>query len=209
MKDDELLDEVMTLFVAGHETTAMALSWTLLVLGEHPDVQRKLRAELVRLGPAPAWDELLRLPYPRMVVEEAMRLYPPVWSFPRRATEDDEIGGYRVPRGTFVVLSSYVMHRHPGYWSEPALFRPERFSEEEEKRRPSFTYFPFGAATRHCAGSHYAMIEMQYILASIVRRFELELVPGQRIAPLPLATLKPDRPIRMVCRAIRTAPDVK
>ena len=192
MSEEDLLDEVMTLFVAGHETTAMALSWTFMLLGANPEEQRKLCEE----------SAAGRSAYARMVSQEGMRLYPPVWSFPRRAIADDVIGGFRVPRGAFVVLSPWVMQRHPKYWTDPEAFLPERFGAEEEKRRDRYVYFPFGAAMRQCAGTNFALSEMEHVLTAVARRFSLELVPDQRITPVPVATLKPDRPIMMRRRPV-------
>ena len=208
MSPTELLDEVLTLFVAGHETTATALSWTLWAIAKHGRVQQRLRNELaghVEASGSCEQESLLRLTYPRMVVEEAMRLYPPVWSFTRQAINDDLIGGYRIPRGALVVLSPYVVQRLPTYWDNPEAFVPERFAPNRASERSRFVYFPFGAGPRMCAGNHFAMVEMQLVLARILQQFELDLVPNQSIEPLPMITLKPSAPIWMHLNPVRQA----
>jgi cytochrome P450 len=197
MTEAELLDEVMTLFAAGHETTAAALAWTLLLLAQHPHTQDQLERELEGelAGAAPAYGDLGRLAMTRMILEESMRLYPPVWSIPRQAIADDEIGGHRIPRHSFLVLSPYVMHRLGRFWDDPDRFDPARFAPDVIQQRPKFVYFPFGAAARQCAGSRFSMVEMQLILARTVQRFRIELARDLAVQPLAGLTLTPDRPL--------------
>jgi cytochrome P450 len=199
MTDRELRDEVMTFFLAGHETTALAVTWAWYLLAQHPVSRSLLEAELdlVLGGREPAFDDLERLPYTRMVIEETMRLYPPAWGFSRRALAADQIGGYELPPGWLVFVIPWVMHRHPKYWDDPERFDPERFSPSQSAARPKFVYLPFGAGPRQCIGNHFAMAEAQIILATLVQRYRLHLVPGQRVVPRPLITLRPRDGITM------------
>jgi cytochrome P450 len=191
MSDRQLRDEVLTVFAAGHETTANALAWTWALLSRHPDVGRRLRAELDETlgGRTPTTDDLPRLEYTSMVVKEAMRLYPPAWVVSRNALADDVIGGYRVRAGTVVVVSPFVTHRHASYWDNPEGFDPERFRAEREI--PRYAYFPFGGGPRFCVGNNFATMEMQLVLATIAQRFEVQLVPGFPVEMDPLVTLRP------------------
>jgi cytochrome P450 len=193
MSDRQLRDEVMTLLLAGHETTANALAWTWHLLARHPQATECLHAELAAvLGDRlPSVADLPRLPWTRMVLEEAMRLYPPAWLISRAAKEDDVIGGFHVPRGATVMLSSWVTHRHPGLWDDPERFEPERFAPERVAARPRFAYFPFGGGPRLCIGSGFAMTEAQLVLASVASRYRLESVPGHEPHLEPLVTLRP------------------
>ena len=140
-------------------------------------------------------EDLPRLPYHRMVIEEAMRLYPPAWGLSRRARFDDEIGGYVLPQGAYIQVFPYVTHRHPAFWEQPAAFDPERFSEDAVAGRPRFAYFPFGGGPRLCIGNQFALSESQLILATILARYRLQLIPGRVIEPLPLITLRPCQPL--------------
>ena len=171
----DLQDEVSTIFLAGQETTAMALCWLLYLVGGHPEVRERLRAEVdaVPDDDLAAAGEEGRLPYTRAVIDETLRLYPPVWLYPRDAIGDDEIGGYRVPAGSSVIVSPWVTHRRPDLWDRPEEFRPERFLGAERRHR--FAYFPFGGGPRQCIGSHMALQELQIMLAMIVREFHWEL----------------------------------
>ncbi|MCB9284816.1 MAG: cytochrome P450 [Lewinellaceae bacterium] len=193
MSNQQLRDEAITLFAAGHETSANALSWTLLLLARHPEVRKKLVAELSSVlgGRPPSWDDLPRLVYTRQVMEESMRLFPPAHAFGRIAIADDEILGYRIPGGSSVFFSVYALHRNPEFWPDPERFDPERFAPDREKERPKLAYMPFGAGPRMCIGNHFAQVEIQLLLALLLQRFEFELVPGQEIVPQPLVTLKP------------------
>lgn len=193
MSDRQLRDEVITLLIAGHETVASALTWTWYLLAQHPAIYRRLSAEVGRVlgSHVPTADDLPALDYTRMVFEEALRLYPPAWIITRRALADDQLGRYRVPAGALVVLSPYVTHRLPAYWTAPEGFDPERFTPEATATRPRFAYFPFGGGPRLCIGNNFAMIEAQMVLAAVVQRYRLDLVPGQDIAPEPSVTLRP------------------
>ena len=193
MSDQQLRDEVLTLLLGGHETTAMALTWTWFLLSQYPEVQRRLHAELdsVLSGQLPAIEHLDALPYTRMVIQEAMRLYPPVFGFTRFAIAPDEIGGYTVPAKSIIFLSAYCTHRHPACWEEPEVFDPERFTPERSTDRPRFAYFPFGGGPRQCIGNSFAMMEAQLVLATIAQRYSLRLVPGHPVVPQVLLTMRP------------------
>jgi cytochrome P450 len=192
MNDAQLRNEALTLLLAGHETTANALTWTWFLLAKHPAVRRRLAAEVARVlrGRAPAAEDLPRLAYTRMVFQEAMRLYPPIWIMERRVLADDTIGGFAVPAGSTVVLSPYVTHRHPGFWENPEAFDPERFAPGAAEGRDPHCYIPFGLGQRLCIGNHFAMMEAQVILAVVSQRFRLDLVPGARVEPKPGITLR-------------------
>jgi cytochrome P450 len=193
MPATQLRDEVMTLFVAGHTTVAATLSWTLYLLAQHPEVERTLQAELATVleGRSPTARDLPRLAYTRMVIEEGLRLYPPTWLTARMPLEDDEIGGYRIPAQSVVLLSPYVLHRHPAFWEHPERFEPERFSPEQSARRPRFAYFPFGGGPRLCIGQSLAMMKMLLILAMVTQVYQLRLVPGHIVEPQARITLRP------------------
>lgn len=185
-------DELVTLLLAGHETTASTLSWTFHLLDEHRQVQHRVRAELdAALGDRPpAYEDLHRLPYTTAVIEEVMRLYPPVWLLPRLAREPDEIAGIRIPAGADVLISPYLMHRHPAFWTDPERFRPDRFTAENTDQRPRYAYLPFGAGPRFCIGSNLAMIETVFVLATVLRRVTLRKVPGRPVRPEPMLSLR-------------------
>lgn len=199
MNDLQIRDEVMTIFIAGHETTAIALTWTFYLLSVHPEIARRHLAELeaVLRGRPPTVDDLPNLPYNRMVIEESMRLYPPAWVVARIPLKDDVIGGYRIPAGSGIFLSSYVTHRHPEFWENPEGFDPERFTPERSAGRPRFAYFPFGGGPRLCIGNNFAMLEAQLLLATIAQRYRLNLVPGHPVATLPLITLRARHGMKM------------
>lgn len=202
MDDDQLRDEVRTIFLAGHETTANALTWTWYLLAQNPDAAGKLREELARVlsGRLPTVADVPQLPYTKMVVEESMRLLPPVWSISREAIADDEIGGYRIPAGGTVIMSQYITHRHGDFWDDPDDFRPERFAPELAKERHRFAYFPFGGGPRLCIGNNFAMLEAQLLLAAIAQRYELDLVPDHPVDLEPLITLRPRHGMMMTLR---------
>lgn len=193
MTDQQLRDETVTLFLAGHETTAIALSWTWYLLSSHPEVEEELVGELrdVLAGRPPAVDDLPLLTYTEKVVMEALRLYPPAWSVGREAAEDLEIAGYSVPKGTQVNVSPWVMHRHPGFYPDPEKFNPDRWTGEMVKRLPKFAYFPFGGGQRICIGSSFAMMEASLLLAAVAQRFRLRVLPDWRIEPWAAITLRP------------------
>ncbi len=195
MTDAQLRDEVMTLVLAGHETTTVVLSWTFDLLSRHPAAERLLRQEVraVLGGRPPTLEDLELLPYTGWVLSESMRLYPPAWILDRQAIADDMIGGLPVRRGTIVGISPYTLHRHPAFWDNPEGFDPERFSPQRSKHRPRYAYLPFGAGPRTCIGNSFALLEAKIILAMVVQRYRLELVPGHRSEPEPSVTLRPRR----------------
>lgn len=199
MSERQLHDEVLTIFFAGHETTAQALTWAWYLLSAHPDAEAKLRAEVDSvLGTrVPVAEDLERLVYTRMVVDEAMRLYPPVWVFVREALGDDELGGYHIPQGSMILLSQYITHRHPAMWQEPEKFDPMRFAPERAEKRPRYAYFPFGGGPRICLGNSFALQEAALALAMVSQHYRLRLVPGAEIKPRMRGTLRPDGPVLM------------
>ena len=202
MTDRQLRDEVMTMLLAGHETTSLALSWTYYLLSGHPEIGRRITDEVDRVigDGRPAFQHVDQLTLTRRVVEESLRLYPPAWGFSRLSLGDDEIGGYRVPKGSIVFVIPFVVHRRPKLWPDPDRFDPQRFEPEQESTRPRFAYIPFGAGPRGCIGNQFAMLEAQLIVASIARRFQIDLVPAQNIRPEPLITLRPKPGIRAKLR---------
>jgi enediyne biosynthesis protein E7 len=202
MTDQQVRDEVLTLLLAGHETTANALSWTFYLLAQHPHVEAKLQEEYQQvLNGRPAMiEDLPQLPSTRMVIEEAMRLYPPVWGLGRRALSNDEIGGYTIPKGAYVLVFSFVTHRHPAFWERPDEFDPERFSVPLAAGRHRFAYFPFGGGPRLCLGNQFALYEAQLILATILSRYQLRLLSGTVVTPEPLVTLRPRGDLLMTVR---------
>ncbi|WP_026605943.1 cytochrome P450 [Methylocapsa acidiphila] len=193
MSDKQLRDEILTFFVAGHETTANALSWTWHLLAQYPDVEAKLRAELARVlgGRAPNFADLAELQYTRMVIEEAMRLYPPAHTISRTALREDWIGGVRIPAGAVIFINVYVTHRNPNLWPEPERFDPERFAPEAVAKRHRFAYLPFGGGPRVCIGNGFAMAEAQTILATLAQRCRLRPAPDHEVKPIGLVTLRP------------------
>ncbi|MEZ4866578.1 MAG: cytochrome P450 [Caldilineaceae bacterium] len=192
LSDAEVRDEAINLFVAGHETTSNALTWTWYLLAQHPAVAAKLHAELdtVLAGRTPTLADLGTLPYTQQVIQEAMRLYPPAWALnSRQATTNVELDGYLIPAGTPIFISPYVMHRLPQYFAEPAQFRPERFAPEWETQLPRYVYMPFGGGPRVCIGNAFAMMEAQLVLATVAQHYALDLAPNARVVPQPLITL--------------------
>ena len=199
MTDRQLRDEIMTFLLAGHETTAVSLSWTWYLLSEHPEVAQKLRQELndVLGGRTPQLEDLARLPYTDKVVKESMRLYPPAWSLARTAAKEMEIAGYRIPVGANVVMSPWIIHRDARFFEDPDQFKPDRWTAQTTQQLPRFAYFPFGGGPRLCIGASFAMMEANLILATIAQRFQLHLVPGHPVDPLPGITLRPRHGMRM------------
>lgn len=183
MSDKQLIDELLTLIVAGHETTAAALNWVWYLLAMHPDSFRQARIECrgVDPGRVPDWDTLERLPFIAQVIKEALRLYPPGWLYTRRALQADRMGGYDLPAGTDVFICSWLLHRHPAYWEQPDEFRPERFSPANEAQRHRYVYLPFSAGPRHCIGESFAMAEMMIHLAVLARHLVPEPVGQQSV----------------------------
>jgi cytochrome P450 len=198
MSEKQLRDEVMTLFVAGHETTANLMAWTLYLLDQNRDAQTRYRAELAGLSDAPlSLSALRQLPYGEQILKEAMRLYPPAAGATRENIAPISFGGYDFPARSQFAISSYAMHRDPALFPEPLAFKPGRFSPENEPSIPKYAYLPFGAGPRVCIGNSFAMLEAQLILAAILRRFTLSLAPGQKIQAEQLFTVRPRGGIRM------------
>lgn len=199
MSDRQVRDEAMTLFLAGHETTAVALSWTWYLLAQHPEVDARLADELRAAlgGRPPAVTDLPALRYAEMVVMESMRLYPPAYGIGREATRPTEVAGHPVPAGGVVIMPTWVVQRDARWFDEPEAFRPERWAHDAMRRLPRFAYFPFGGGPRQCIGNTFATMEATLVLAAIARRFRLALMPGQRVTPTPYITLRPEPGIRV------------
>ncbi|MEE9204057.1 MAG: cytochrome P450, partial [Nitrospirales bacterium] len=185
-------------------TTANALTWTFYLLSRHREVERKLHGEIAEAlgGRTPRVGDLDELPYTRMVIQETLRLYPPTWRLARMAVADDAFGGYRIPAGSIVVFSPYLVHRHRGFWQRPEEFDPERFAQKGSAERPRFAYFPFGGGARACIGSRFAMMEMRLILASVAGRYRLRIVAGESADPASIGTLRPRRGLMLTPQAI-------
>ncbi|HEU5183035.1 MAG TPA: cytochrome P450 [Gemmatimonadaceae bacterium] len=203
MTDTQLRDEAMTLFLAGHETTANALTWTWYLLSQHREAEARLHEEVDRvLGDRRATaDDLGALAYTRMVLTESMRLYPPAYAIGRRALEDYEVGGVVIPRGALVVVSPLVTHRDARWFPDPLRFDPERWTPEAQATRPKFSYFPFGGGTRMCIGDQFAWTEGTLLLATLAQRWRMELVAGQRVAMKPMITLRTRYGMRMLLKS--------
>jgi len=202
MSAAQIRDEVVTLMLAGHETSATALTWALHLLGTHPEVQQRLRAILdaeLQGAPAAAGD-LARIAYLKQVVQESMRLYPPVWAIARRSMAAETLGPYRIPAGSYVGVIIYALHRHPGFWHDPERFDPERFAPGQSGGSHSYSYLPFAAGPRTCIGAGMAMLETQLVLAQLLQRFEVQPVPGHAVETVAKVTLKPRDGLPMVVR---------
>ncbi len=200
ISDQQVRDEVMTILLAGHDTTALAMTWTWYLLAQYPEVEAKLIEELQTVldGRNPTFADVPRLRYTDMVVKESMRLYPPVWGMGRIANTDSEIGGYPIPKGSIILLSPWVMHRDPRYFDSPEVFNPARWADGLAQRLPTYAYFPFGGGPRVCIGKSFAQMEAVLLLATIAQKFRLTLVPGQDVTPWPAFTLRPKQGIKMV-----------
>ncbi len=200
MSDQQVRDEAMTLFIAGHETTANAMNWTWHLLSENPDAEAKLHAELdtVLDGRIPTLADQPRLVYTEKLIRESMRLYPPAWIVGRRALADYPIGDYTLPARSIVLMSQYVMHRDPRYFPDPDRFDPERWTPEFKASLPRYAYFPFGGGPRQCIGENFAWMEAILLLATLARRWRLRPLPGQVVTPQPLVTLRPKYGLRMI-----------
>ena len=204
MTDTQVRDEALTLFLAGHETTANALTWTWYLLSQNPDCERKLHEEVegVLGGRPPQCDDLPNLRYTEMVLAESMRLYPPAWAIGRKAIAPFELGGYDIPAGGIMILSPYVTHRDARFFPDPERFDPERFTPEARDARPKFAYFPFGGGARVCIGERFAWMEGTLVLAAIAQKWRLRLVPGHRVEPHPLITLRTRYGMRMTVEGL-------
>jgi cytochrome P450 len=209
MTAQEVRDQVITIFMAGHETTAMAMTWTWYLLSQHPAEEAKLHAELQAVLGAriPDSEDLSRLTYTRMVVEESMRLYPPVHTIAREALEDDTLAGRHVPKGSTILIAPWVLHRHRQLWHNPGRFDPERFAPEQAAARPRFSYLPFGGGRRICIGAAFAMAEATLLLATIGQRCRLRLVSGHPVEPQGLITLRARHGMKMVISPMGAAGD--
>ncbi|MEC9071226.1 MAG: cytochrome P450, partial [Myxococcota bacterium] len=202
LTEQNLVDGVLTMLIAGHETTANALAWTWQLLGDNPEAEAKVRAEVdeVLEGRLATLEDLPRLTYTTMVIHEALRLRPPGWFFGRTAEADDELGGFPIPAGWLVIMSPYATHRHPEFWPEPERFLPERHSPEATEARRPFAYFPFSGGPRNCIGSNFAMMEMQLVVATLIQRVQLEPAWTGPIGEEPLVTLRPEGGVPMRIR---------
>jgi cytochrome P450 len=201
LSNDEVRDETVIIFLAGHETTALALTYTWYLLSQHPEVEAKLHDELQRVlgGRTPEYADLANLPYTKMVIEESMRLYPPAPGISARAVlADDEIAGVKVPKGANIMIAPWVLHRHRLLWEQPDVFDPERFSPQRSQGRHRFAYLPFGGGPRVCIGMALAMTEAQLILATMAQRFRLKLVSDQDIVLQHRITMRPRDGIKMI-----------
>jgi cytochrome P450 len=199
MSDEQLRDEIMTIFTGGFETSAAVLSWTWYLLGQHPNVESQLQAELTSVlnGRTPTLEDLPNLKYTRMVLEESMRLYPGAWVFTRTNLDADKIGGYHIPAHSLIMISPYLTHRLPTFWENPDNFDPERFAQQQVTKRPRYAYYPFGGGPRQCIGEIFALTEMQLIIAMVAQKYRLHLVPGHPVEEEPMFTLRPRHGILM------------
>jgi len=200
MNDKQLRDETVTLFLAGHETTASSLSWTWWLLAQNPHAEAKLHAELdeVLSGRAPSLEDLPRLPYTGNVITESLRLYPTAWGLARIAVENHELAGYPVKKGMGVAMAQWVVHRDPRWYDAPEEFRPERWEGDFAKRIPRFAYFPFGGGPRQCIGNSFALMEATLILATVAQKYRLHLAANHPVVPLASITLRPRYGVRVI-----------
>lgn len=187
-----LRDELMTVFLAGHETTATALMWTFFLLTQHPEVFQKLKTEVKEvLGDGElTFEHLSQLKYTKACINESMRLYPPVWLIGRMATEDNMVGDYLIKKGTNVLISPYIVHRNPNYWKDPEVFEPERWDTEQVKQMDKYAYFPFAAGPRMCIGNNFALLEADIILAKVIQQFDIEYIGNSAPEMDPTLTLR-------------------
>jgi cytochrome P450 len=206
--EQSLRDQVITIFLAGYETVANALSWTWYLLSQNPECERRFHEEIDRelQGRDSTYEDVPRLRYVEMVMAESMRLYPPAWAMGRYARNDFQLGDFYLPAKTTVLISQFITHRDERFFPDPLRFDPERFTAEAKARRAKFTYFPFGAGMRQCIGESFAWMEGSLLLATLAQKWKLKLVTGHRVEPEPLITLRPKYGMRMMVEA---RPDVK
>jgi len=200
MTDEQVRDEALTIFLAGHETTANALTWTWYLLSQHPAVEERLHAELSAIledGRLPTVEDVPRLRYTEMVLAEVMRLYPPAWALGRLSVKEHEVGGYTIPPRSLVLLSPYVMHRDERYFPDAARFDPERWTQSAREARPTYAYFPFGGGPRRCIGEGFAWMEGILLIATLARGWRMRLAPDQTVATRPVIILRPRHGMRM------------
>ena len=199
MTNEQVRDEAMTLFLAGHDTTSNALSWTWYLLAQYPQVEAKLHAELdtILQGRLPTFEDLPKLKYTEAVLTEAMRMYPPAWTVGRRVLKDYQVDGHTIPANSFVLTSQYVMHHNPLYFHDPETFKPERWTPEFRATLPKFAYFPFGGGPRLCIGEAFAWTEGELLIATLAQKWRFHLLPGQKVEMKALVTLKPKNGIQM------------
>jgi cytochrome P450 len=204
MTDQQARDEVVTIFFAGHETTAASMAWAFYLLSEHPEVEERVRDELqtVLNGRIPASADLPKLTYTQQVIQEVLRLYPAAYLFAREAVTEDVIDGYPIPPKTLIFITPFITHRDPNYWPNPERFDPDRFAPEQISSRPRHIYYPFGEGPHVCIGNNFALMEMQLILAIALQRFRLKLVPNHPIALKPEATLRPKHGMKMTAQKV-------
>ena len=200
MTDLQVRDEVMTLFLAGHETVANALTWTFYLISQYPETEKKLLKELTDVlgNGLPSPEDADNLKYTRMVLTESMRLYPPVWTMARRAINDYKVREYLIPSKSVIFFSQYLIHRDLRFYNEPNLFIPERWTKDNENSRPQYSYFPFGGGPRRCIGEHFAWMEGILVLATLIKKWKMRLAPGQRVDINPLITLRPKFGLKMI-----------
>ncbi|HET6880072.1 MAG TPA: cytochrome P450 [Pirellulales bacterium] len=206
MTDEQLRSEVVNFLLAGYETTATALTWTFYLLASHPAVRVRVCDEVRKVigDRLPCAADVPQLTVTRAVIQESMRLYPPVWAIPRQVVAADEIGGFRIPARSTVVLCPYVTHRHPSFWDAPEVFDPDRFTDERAQGRPKGAYFPFLGGPHQCIGNEFALMEMQLVVARILQEFDVTIAPGQDIKPTASLGLWPTGPIWLNVRATRS-----
>jgi cytochrome P450 len=211
LSDEQVRDEVMTMFVAGHETIGSALAWTWYLLAEHPEVERRMQEELDQVlgGRVATGVDFARLPYTNMIVLESMRLYPPVWLMARRPVHDYQVAGYTVPAGSYFHISQYLMHRDERYFPNPERFDPDRWTAEAVASRPRFSYFPFGGGSRKCIGESFAMMEGVLVVATLAQQWTMQVAPGHRVEMEPLITLRPKGGIPVRLRRRSASGDLK
>ena len=199
----QLRDEAMTIFMTGHETTAVTLAWTFYLLSQNPEVEAKLHAELDQVlgGRLPSMMDVARLPYTEMLLSESMRIYPPAWGLQRTVLNDCEIAGYVIPKGSQVLMCQYVMHHDPRYFPDPGRFDPERWAPAVREARPQFSYFPFGGGLRRCIGDTFAMMEATLLMVQLAGAWQMRLEPGHVVTMQPVMSLRPKHGMRMTLKS--------